>query len=232
MTLLFTPTPLPVQTLTKGAGFHAFGIRGSDAELDPFLMIDHYRMSQPTFAPHPHAGFSAVTYMFDDAQTGFRNRDSLGNAHDIRPGDLHWTLAGAGVMHDEVPLENGLEAHGLQLFVNLAAARKHMPPAALRIAREAMPVLTQSGGARVKLGFGAYDDGSVVKPSVLTLPTQVSLLDVTLPPGSSFAYPVAPGQTALAIGIAGTVSLNGAQLGAGRTGGAPWAVRHDQRRRY
>jgi hypothetical protein len=30
-------------------------------DLDPFLMVDWFKLTQPYFAPHPHAGFSAVT---------------------------------------------------------------------------------------------------------------------------------------------------------------------------
>ena len=66
--------------MKHGDGFQAQGIRGDAAVLDPYLMVDHFRMSQPTFGPHPHAGFSAVTYLFDDAETGFHNRDSRGDS--------------------------------------------------------------------------------------------------------------------------------------------------------
>lgn len=203
---------LNVQSMKHGTGFRALGIRGDSAALDPYLMVDHYWMSQPTFGAHPHAGFSAVTYMFDDAETGFHNRDSRGDSSLIRAGDLHWTAAGAGVVHDEVPVELGKTAHGLQLFVNLAAAKKHMAPAAIHVERERMPVVRQAGGATVKVAFGAYDDGVQRHDAVVELPTQATLLDVRMSPGQSFAYPITPGSTAFLLVIKGTIRIDGQDL--------------------
>jgi redox-sensitive bicupin YhaK (pirin superfamily) len=198
---------LPVMPMNKGTGFRALGVRGDSAVMDPYLMVDHYWMSQPTFGPHPHAGFSAVTYMFDDAETGFDNRDSMGDHSHIRPGDLHWTTAGAGVVHDEVPVEPGRTAHGLQIFVNLAAAKKHMPPAAIHIAAERMPVVQQSGGAQVKVVFGAYDDGHVTAEPLEEMPTDAGLLDISVAAGQRFDYPVPAGHSATLLVITGAVQV-------------------------
>ena len=87
---------LQAQRHRIGTGFQAEGWREPLALLDPFLMVDHFRMREAAFAPHPHAGFSAVTYLFDDSATGLVSRDSLGGEHAIAPGGLHWTLAGRG----------------------------------------------------------------------------------------------------------------------------------------
>jgi redox-sensitive bicupin YhaK (pirin superfamily) len=198
---------LEVQSMKRGNGFQAFGVRGDYSLMDPYLMADHYRMSEPTFGPHPHAGFSAVTYMFDDAETGFSNRDSLGDTAEIRPGDSHWTVAGAGVMHDEVPQENGKVAHGLQIFVNLAAKDKHMPPVAIHILRDEMPRITQAGGTRVKVAFGAYDDGDRKFAAVKSLPSEVALLDVSANAGESFRYVVPAGVNAFVLVIRGEISI-------------------------
>ncbi len=205
-----------IQAMSHGEGFHAQGLRGTDEQMDPFLMADHYRMSQPTFGPHPHAGFSAVTYMFDDAQTGFDNRDSLGDQSHIAPGDVHWTVAGKGVVHDEVPSVRGQVAHGLQLFVNLAAKDKHREPAAIHVKREQMPVIAQAGGARVKLGFGHYDDGVVRHDPVVNLPTDASLLDITLAAQARFQYPVARDLNAMLYVVSGSVKVQGEALSAGQ----------------
>jgi redox-sensitive bicupin YhaK (pirin superfamily) len=203
-------TRLTVQAMRHGAGFLAQGIRGDAALMDPYLMADHYWMTQPTFGPHPHAGFSAVTYMFDDAQTGFSNRDSLGDSSLIRAGDVHWTIAGRGVVHDEVPIENGKTAHGLQLFVNLAAANKHRPPGSIHVAREDIPVVSQAGGARIKVAFGEYDDGNQrVEPST-ELPTKASLFDISLDAGKSFSYPVPADQNIFLLVIKGELTAAGA----------------------
>ena len=206
---------LNIQPFHRGEGFRALGVRADDTALDPYLMVDHYWMSEHTFGAHPHAGFSAVTYMFDDAQTGFRNRDSRGDDSIIRPGDLHWTVAGSGVPHDEVPLEPGRVAHGLQIFVNLAAADKHVTPRVIKLESERMPVLQQAGGARVRLVFGAYDDGERAIAPVEPLPTNASLLDIALEDHASFRYPVAAGHTAFVLVIAGGVRIGDSDVQAG-----------------
>jgi redox-sensitive bicupin YhaK (pirin superfamily) len=217
---------LQVQPMKHGTGFQAFGVRGDYTLMDPYLMADHYRMSEPMFGPHPHAGFSAVTYMFDDAETGFSNRDSRGDSSAIRACDCHWTVAGAGVVHDEVPAENGKVAHGLQIFVNLAASDKHMQPDAIHILRDEMPRVVQAGGARVKVAFGAYDDGTQAFSAVKPLPSEVTLLDVSLRADDSFRYVVPTGINAFALVISGEINVSGeavteAQAVAlGRNGGA------------
>lgn len=108
-----------------GSGFRAYSLRGGEmAEpIDPFLGVDHAWMSEATFQPHPHAGFSAVSYLFLDLETGINNRDSLGNRDRIQPGGLHWTAAGRRVVHDEVPAVSGKTVHMLQIFVNLSVDR-------------------------------------------------------------------------------------------------------------
>lgn len=216
MTTARIHTALPVHRMTRGEAFEAHGVRGEDAELDPFLMIDHFRMRAPTFGAHPHAGFSAVTYLFDDATGGLQNRDARGDDSQIRAGDLHWTIAGRGTIHDETPLLPGREAHGLQLFVNLPAADKWRAPDAIHLERERMPRLRQPGGAEVKLVFGGYDDGRERRAPVAPLPTEVALFDVHLCPGAAFRYPLPPGRTALLLAIAGTVRTDGANIAVGQ----------------
>lgn len=95
--------------------------------IEPVIMFDHYRMYGPTFAPHPHAGFSAISYIFEDSPGALRNRDSLGNDFDIEPGGILWTQAGNGVVHDEGN-SSKKGVHGIQLFVNLASQNKTLPP--------------------------------------------------------------------------------------------------------
>lgn len=41
-------------------------------------------------------------------------------------GDTHWTCAGSGMMHEELPETPGVPALGLQIFVNLAPEHKEV----------------------------------------------------------------------------------------------------------
>lgn len=179
-------------------------------------MVDHYKMTEPTFGPHPHAGFCAVTYMFDDAQTGFNNRDSLGDNSYIAPGDNYWTIAGKGVIHDEVPTQVGKVAHGLQLFVNLSASDKHCEPGSLHIKQSEMPVVHQSVGARLKVVFGLYNDGKVEHLPVKPLPTNATLLDVFIDANKAFEYPMQSEYNSFVMVIAGKVRIDGEVISAGQ----------------
>jgi len=190
-----------------GAGFQAEGWRDPQALLDPFIMVDHFRMSEAVFAPHPHAGFSAVTYLFDDSATGLLSRDSLGGEHEILPGGLHWTLAGRGVMHDEFPIEAGREAHGLQIFVNLPAEQKLRAPAVMRLAPEQMPRRVGEGWKAVQV-FGA--------DTSLALPWSTSLVLVDIDAGATFDITLPEGEQGFALVIQGSGRTDELPLSTGR----------------
>jgi len=129
---------------TVRPGFDAARILQRDIEFDPYVQVDHFWMSRATFPPHPHAGFSAITLLFEDSEGKFKrslrwaqilmcyriaigsftNRDSLGTNMLIHPGDTHWTVAGKGVVHEEIPVKEGVPSHGLQIFCNLPSKLK------------------------------------------------------------------------------------------------------------
>lgn len=184
-----------------GPGFTTFGLHPtSGLRMDPFLNLDDFRMSEPTFPPHPHAGFSAVTYMFEDSAGGFVNRDSLGDRSRIGPGTLHWTQAGSGMLHEEVPEAPGVVCHGLQMFVNLRADHKRLPPRAFHLDAERVPEVRPSEGARVRVLVGGF--GGVDSP-MTGLATPILLLDVQLAAGGAVEIPVERGWTAFALTLAG-----------------------------
>lgn len=194
-----------MQRANRGSHFRAYRLHGSDpSQLDPFMGIDHAWMSAPTFPPHPHAGFSAVTYLFLDSETGIANRDSLGNSTLIEPGGLHWTAAGRGVVHEENPAVLGSTTHLLQIFVNLPQAKQDAAPFALSLAPEDVPVVERPG-VRVRVPLGSFDG----MRSPLTPPTQVTLLDITLKAGAELALPVAAGERAFFMPIHGRAELDG-----------------------
>src|SRR5689334_12387662 len=74
------------------------------AHIDPFLLIDEmgpvdYAPGEAVGAPdHPHRGFETVTYML--AGEG-AHEDSAGHRGVLRPGDVQWMTAGAGIIHSE-----------------------------------------------------------------------------------------------------------------------------------
>ena len=59
-------------------------------ELDPFLMLDEFRSSNPSdymmgFPSHPHRGIETITYMLEGS---VEHRDSIGSLGIIGPGAI------------------------------------------------------------------------------------------------------------------------------------------------
>jgi redox-sensitive bicupin YhaK (pirin superfamily) len=183
--------------------------------LDPFIGVDSYIMPQPFFPPHPHAGMSAVTLMLEQSEGGFINRDSLGDRSEIRPGDLHWTQAGAGMMHEEIPAQPGVAAQGLQVFVNLAAKHKQAPPAAFHIKHEDIPVFARAG-VRVRAVAGQATVVEAGKTTPLQSPiardahwlTQADMIDVRLAANQTVTLQVQAGKRAFFVLREGALQLD------------------------
>ena len=194
----------------EGAGFQVWRPFPGGVDLhttDPFLLLDQMG---PTFnapgeakgAPwHPHRGFETVTYLLDGAMA---HHDSNGGGGVIGEGDTQWMTAGAGILHDEVPsetsLRNGGVAHGVQLWVNLPAAKKFSPPRYQAITGDNLTLLTsEDGSALIRLIAG--DLGGHAGPGVTHTP--ITYAHVTLPPGSRLQVPWNPAFNAMAYALLG-----------------------------
>lgn len=184
-----------------GRGFSDYTLSpNSGLVIDPFLVLSDFEMPQPFFPPHPHAGFSVMTYMFPDSVGAFINRDSMGDHSRIEPGALHWTQAARGIQHEEVPETPGQRCHGLQMWVNLAAAHKLADPGASHISAADIPELRPAPGVLVRLIAGA---ANTVQASYETL-TVFTLLDVYLEPGKSLEQRVPIDDNAFLMAIDGS----------------------------
>jgi len=151
----------------------------------PIVVLDDFRVSAPTFGPHPHAGFSAVTYVFEDSKGDLRSRDSLGNDIVMGPGGIVWSQAGAGMMHEELPAQGGQELHGAQIFVNLSSKKKFAQPQILQLRRDDIPEWRNETGDRVRVAVGSFK--GVSSPLVPAEP--FGLLDVQLQRRIDFHLP-------------------------------------------
>jgi redox-sensitive bicupin YhaK (pirin superfamily) len=167
--------------------------------IDPFLVLSDFQMPQPFFPPHPHAGFSVMTYMFPDSEGAFINRDSLGDHSRIEPGALHWTQAARGIQHEEVPEIPGQACHGLQMWVNLGAQHKLADPGAAHVSAADVPELTPAPGVRLRLVAGRYGDAQAGYETL----TAFTLLDVYLEPGAALQHQAPASDTAFLMAIDG-----------------------------
>lgn len=190
--------------MSSGSGFTARGFRERqfDGLMDPLIMVDHFVMTEPTFGPHPHAGLSAVSLLFEDSEGRFHNRDSLGNNLDLLPGDLYWLKAARGVVHDE-KTRPGARTHGLQFFVNLPARHKNDEPAALHVPAARMPLL-EGEGYRLRVVLGEFDGVAGARPPSLPL----TLVDATLSAGAAIDHSLKPGLNTWLYVAAGELTLS------------------------
>lgn len=197
-------TTVKLQRASHGCHFRAYTLRGAAKLIDPFLSVDHAWMSAPTFPLHPHAGFSAVSYLFLDSETGIRNLDSLGSSNLIQPGGLHWAMAGSGIVHEEVPAQNGKTVHSLQLFIDLASELQNIDPFALSLEAQDVPVVFLPG-IKIRVPLGSYQDTH----SPISPPTAVTMLDLSLEDSAELLLPVLTGQSAFILPIFGAVTVDG-----------------------
>lgn len=194
--------PAPVE---HGEVFSArqFSRHALEQLCDPVLQVDWFNMAGPTFPPHPHAGFSAVTYLFADSPNGFINRDSLGNTCQILPGAVHWSRASRGIVHEEFPIPDGGPALGLQIFVNLPAKYQLDPPAAFAVPAEEIERVKGEGWiSRLAIC------GQTLAGDPDALPAPVLIEETRIDDGHSRELNLPAGWGGLLIVIEGSVSIN------------------------
>lgn len=185
---------------------HRLDLEQLGSFVSPVVGFDLFQMSGPTFAPHPHAGFSAVSYVFEDSKGALRNRDSLGNDVLVQPGELVWTQAASGVIHDEFPERSGDAVSGLQLFVNLSSVNKHIAPTMFRASSSDIPVVDDTAGNRTRVLSGAF---AGVRAAID--PTEpFDFFDVHL--RAPWAYSARPGWGVMLYVLAGTVIVAGSDV--------------------
>lgn len=171
---------------------------------DPFVLFDEFVVAPGAgFPPHPHRGFEAITYVFAGA---FRHEDNLGNATTVGAGGAQRFTAGRGLVHSEMPEGSG-EAHGIQLWINLARSDKGIDPTYQQVDAEDIPE-RRIGGATVRMVVGA---GSPV-----TVRTPTRFEDVRLAAGATYAVRLMPDWTRLLYVTEGIVDAGGTTVRAGQ----------------
>ena len=191
-----------------GAGVNLRRALGGPAlpMVDPFLMLDEIHSDDPAdyaagFPDHPHRGFETVSIV---PRGSFVHADSVGNRGVIADGGVQWMTAGRGIVHSERPrATTGTEVWGLQLWVNLPAARKWDPPRYQDLAASVIPT-APGGDAQVRVVAGRV---GATRGPVDGLATAPTLLDVTAAAGAGLHLPVAGGDAALLYVLAGAIAV-------------------------
>lgn len=161
-------------------------------DLDPFLMLDFFKVRLPAgFPDHPHRGFETVTYMISGK---ILHEDFKGNAGQIGPGDIQWMTAGKGIVHAEMPASHHEDSIGFQLWINLPKSKKLTNPQYQEFKKEEIPVYhSQEEGVTVVVIAGEYKGvQAVIQPQSTT-----EYYDVHLEPGKRLMLPIPAGWNGL-----------------------------------
>ncbi len=190
----------------EGAGVHLNRVFGYShvPQLDPFLLLDDFHSDNPNdyiagFPWHPHRGIETVTYVLHGS---VEHGDSMGNSGVIGDGDIQWMTAGSGIVHQEMPKQDGEKSllWGFQLWVNLPAAQKMMNPRYQDIQKAQVPEVTLDSGVSLRVLCGTVAEVSGPVKNIVADP---EYLDVTVPAGTTFEHAVKDGYTVFAYVVEG-----------------------------
>lgn len=136
----------------EGSSFYGFQWLEA-AGAGPVLMCDSYVMTGPTFPMHPHRSISAVAILFEETEGVMHSSDSVGTNHHFGAGDIHWTLAGSGVMHTQTPEPNS-KIVAVQIFIDLPKELKNSPAQTFHLEASKAPIY-ESEGCRIRILAGS-----------------------------------------------------------------------------
>ena len=170
--------------------------------LTPFLMLDHFNVAVGAgFPDHPHRGQETITYLLSGAVD---HEDFAGHKSTIETGDLQFMTAGRGIVHAEMPHDNGDGSSnvGMQLWVDLPKELKNCEPRYRDLKAAEIPVATADDGkVTVKVISGRSQGVDSVQELAYT---PVWLLDVTIQPGGRLVQPLPAGWNSFAYTLEGT----------------------------
>ncbi len=184
-------------------------------QIDPFLLLHHADLKVPTHVetrhagvgPHPHRGFSPVSFIF---KGGVHHRDSRGNDNIVYAGGTQWMNAGMGVIHSERPPADIHELGGrqelIQLWVNTPAKHKMDVPAYYPLTAADTPVLTSDDGlTRVNIIAGELNG----TPGPIKPLSPVNTFTAEMKKGGSFFFDIPASHNAFIYVMEGKVMVTG-----------------------
>lgn len=195
---------------TDGAGVHLIRVLGNTTVRDfsPILMLDSFDSANPEdyiagFPTHPHRGIETISYVVSGAM---KHKDSLGSSDTIEDGEVQWMTAGSGIMHEErIPAAKRLL--GVQLWLNLPASDKMVPPAYHSVRRDDIPEVTLNGGS-LRVLTGQYKDVKSWQSKYLPL----DYYDVALEVGASLSIETDPSRFFMLFTLLGDIKAAGAAV--------------------
>ena len=184
-------------------------------QIDPFLLLHHANVKVPTHidvkhagvGPHPHRGFSPVTFMFEG---GVNHLDSRGNNQTIYAGGTQWMNAGMGVIHSERPPEDihaiGGKQELIQLWINTPAKHKMDIPSYFPLSADDTPTI-QSEDGLTTINIIAGNLLNVKGP--ITPLSSVNTFTANIKKGGRYFFPIPPTHNLFIYLLDGNVQVNG-----------------------
>ncbi len=186
--------------------------------IDPFLLLHHAEIKVPSHkpvlqsgvGPHPHRGFSPVSFIF---KGGVHHRDSRGNNHVVYAGGTQWMNAGMGMIHSERPPADIHEIGGvqelIQLWVNTPAKNKMDQPSYQPLdANETPEIISQDGLTQIKIISGELDG---VKGPIKTL-SAVNTFTIKILKGAKYYFTIPATHNAFIYVMDGQIQIIGDSL--------------------
>ena len=190
-----------------GAGVSLVRVLGNQTtdEYDPILMLDSFDSINPEdyiagFPLHPHRGIETISYVYKGKMT---HKDSLGNEDTIKDGEVQWMTAGSGIMHEE-KLPASERMLGVQLWLNLPAKDKMVPPAYKSIKNSEIQEITLDNG-KLRLLAGEYNGTTGYKSKYLPL----DYYDIHLNPNSSIVLDTDSNRSIMVFTLLGDAYISG-----------------------
>lgn len=121
------PTPLGPLTVWRALPRAGRRLIGPWCFLDRYGPLSFTDAKPMDVAPHPHIGIQTVSWLFEGEVI---HHDTLGFEGLVRPGGVNVMTAGRGIAHaEETPRGNSGKLSGVQLWVALPDAHRHVAPA-------------------------------------------------------------------------------------------------------
>jgi redox-sensitive bicupin YhaK (pirin superfamily) len=169
-----------------------------------WCFIDHFgpdrvvRTGGMDVAPHPHTGLQTVTWLFAGS---IHHNDSGGVQAPVRPGEVNFMTAGAGICHSEVSTDGTDILHGVQLWTALPETARH---GARRFDHHAPDTVPFDGGEALVFVGSLLGETSPVHTF-----TPLVGAEIRLTPGASLDLPVDPDFEHGVLVDTGTVTVEG-----------------------
>lgn len=184
-------------------------------QIDPFLLLHHADVKVPQHiepkhagvGPHPHRGFSPVSFIF---KGGVHHRDSRGNSNIVYAGGTQWMNSGMGMIHSERPPNDIHEIGGrqelIQLWVNTPAQHKMDTPSYQPLTAEDTPTIqSEDGLTTVHIVAGELNG---TKGPIHTL-SAVNTFTVEMKKGAHFTFPIPASHNAFLYVMEGKLMVTG-----------------------